>query len=59
MDGRKIAVTKLELVMIVSALIAYSAPTLAERITERFEAADSANDGPEVEILTQGKPCSL
>jgi hypothetical protein len=50
---RKIEITSIERAVIVAALYAYGYEgTLAKNISDRFDHADPANDGPEVEILS-------
>ena len=49
---RKIMISQLESTTIIAALMAYECPNLASLIHARFEAADPANDGPEVYIIS-------
>jgi hypothetical protein len=53
---RKIEITSGERTMIVAALAAYQMPLLASLINSLFNDADSANDGPEVRILSVKEP---
>lgn len=55
---RKIAVTSVQRTIIVAALIGYGAHTLAFDFNREFEAADPANDGPEVAILSVDRDLS-
>jgi hypothetical protein len=48
---RKIEISSLERTMIIAALVHDGAPGLASAIQARFEHADSADDGPEIDIL--------
>lgn len=49
---RKIEISGIDQIVIVAALMAYGWPKMAKRIHDEFEAADPANDGPEVGILS-------
>ena len=48
---RKIEISGIDRIVIVAALIEYGWPKMANRIHNEFEAADPADDGPEVAIL--------
>lgn len=49
---RKIEISNAERTVIVSALFAYGFSHVGLLIAERFEDADTADDGPEVAILS-------
>lgn len=53
---RKIAITAVQRTMLVSALMAYGLPQTAAWLNAEFEAADPANDGPEIAILSVDEP---
>lgn len=50
----KIEINSTERTCIVSALMNYGYPELANTIYQRFMQVDTANDGPEVGILCEG-----